>query len=152
MRLCLAAQGHGPSGARARRAAGAGAGPFPGEGSPTGADSGVLCGPDKSTCPGAGSRPGAPYGGDLPLAAAVPSGHGASLAGDVAPSVERGLGAEPCGMGPCEPCICTSPVQPGNATARHRSDRYERHIVPGHPMTGCYTPQEGKGAAGEVQP
>lgn len=124
-------------------------GSLPGEGNPAGADNRVLCSPDESTCPSVGSRPGAPYGGDLPLAAAVPSRHGASLAGDAAPGTERSPGAEPCRMGPCEPCLCPSPVRPGNATTeRSGDDGYEHQVVPGHPNPGYYMPGEGEGAAG----
>lgn len=74
-------------------------GSLPEEGKPVGADNRVLCSPDESTCPGAGSWPGAPYGGDLPLATAVSSRHRASLARDAATSPERSLGTEPCRMG-----------------------------------------------------
>lgn len=75
-------------------------GSLPEEGTPAGADNRVLCSPDESTCPGAGSWPGAPYGGDLPLATAASSRHRASLAGDVATGPERSPGTELCRMRP----------------------------------------------------
>lgn len=134
-------------------------GSLPGEGNPAGADNRVLCSPDESTCPSVGSRPGAPYGGDLPLAAAVPSRHGASLAGDAAPGTERSPGAEPCRMGPCEPCLCPSPVQPGNATTEHRGDGYKMgtsiRLFLATPTLDTTCPEKARvqrGAVGEPQP
>lgn len=110
--------------AGARRVAGAGAGPCLGRETLRVPTIGFYVA-QTSTCPGAGSWPGAPYGGDLPLVAVVSSWHRASLPRDVAPGTEGTLGAELCRMGPCEPSLCPLPVQPGSATTRHIGDGYK---------------------------
>lgn len=124
-------------------------GPLPGEESPPGPDNRVLCSPDKSTCPGAGSRPGAPYGGELPLAVAVPSRLGASLGG-MQPLAWRAA-PEPCGMRP------RAPITTAAWKCNHQVQRWwvqggrEHQFVPGRASPRCSMACDTEGAAGEPQ-